>query len=105
MYYSDGSVVPSSLKRVFEWADNYPDNSDNESLCISWNAGKLVNTRCDNVAPNGMSYLDGLMNTSYTPNTYHRGYLCEARPIHTVSRHQKTGGELCNFPFRFVVAV
>ena len=100
-FCSDGRVVPSVLKKMLEWEDNYPDNTGNNSSCIVWKAGKLLNTRCDNVAPMDMKYLDGLINTSYTPATYHRGYLCEARPIHTVALNQKTGGELCHFPFRF----
>ena len=100
MSSSDGTPVPSSMKSVFEWADTYPDNQGNESFCISWNAGKLMNTRCDNIAPNENIYFDGLKSTTYTPDTYHRGYLCEAMPIHTVSLYQKNGGELCIFPFR-----
>ena len=103
----DGTQVTKEMLEYLEWDNNYPNNADEDATCVVWRAKKLKNTRCGlhKDAPGGASYYDVKYwkIENFTTQNLHRGYLCEARPIHTVSKLEKTGGELCHFPFRLLI--
>ena len=113
MYYSlnfnfkifrDGTLVSSSLLENFAWAPNYPNESNPNATCIHWTTmGQMVNTGCDETADESTNYYSGTTDTSlltgpptFTGDHLHRGYMCEARILHTT-----TGNDLCIFPFRY----
>ena len=89
------------------WKDGYPDISDDEATCVAWTEGKIINTRCDTNGPYDFAYYSGTEDAgalsgtpSFSDNQFHRGYICEAKAIQTVSTNGKDGGDLCIFPFR-----
>ena len=65
--------------------------------------GQMVNTGCDETADASNNYYSGTSDISlltgppsFTGDHLHRGYMCEARILHTA-----TGNDLCIFPFRY----
>ena len=86
------------------WASGFPKNDDPDATCVSWKSGKILNTRCNEKVDASTDYYSGTtdlgvitFSPSYTSNDFHRGYLCETRPIHT-----SIGNILCIFPFRYI---
>ena len=102
--FSDGTLVSSSLLEHFAWAPNYPNKSDSNATCIHWTTmGEMVNTGCDESADDSTSYYSGSTDVSllagspsFREDQLHRGYMCEARILHTA-----TENNLCIFPFRY----
>ena len=65
--------------------------------------GEMVNTGCDESADDSTSYYSGSTDVSllagspsFREDQLHRGYMCEARILHTA-----TENNLCIFPFRY----
>ena len=97
-------MVSSSLLENFAWAPNYPNELNPNATCIHWTTmGQMVNTGCDETADASNNYYSGTSDISlltgppsFTGDHLHRGYMCEARILHTA-----TGNDLCIFPFRY----
>ena len=103
---SDGTEVSSTILQFLEWEQDSIHDLDDNSTCVVWKDFKILNSRCNTDNINGQYYsgTKDILAFSGSPNyditSYHRGYLCEARPIHTVSVFGLSGGHLCVFPFR-----
>ena len=87
------------------WDNGFPNNNDPDATCVSWKLGKILNTRCNGKVDASTDYYSGTtdlgvitFSPSYTADDFHRGYLCETRPIHT-----SFGNILCIFPFRYLI--
>ena len=106
MNFSDGTAVSSTILQYLEWEQDFPHDIAANSTCIVWKDFKMLNSRCKQDNLDGQYYsgtedtLGFLGQPQYDVTSYHRGYLCEARPIHTVSAFSRPGGQLCVFPFR-----
>ena len=104
-YFSDGTLVSSSLLEAFAWGPTFPNSADPNATCVHWNFGKLINTRCNEMVDDTKTYYSGTSDMGlltgspgYAFDQLHRGYLCEARVIHTA-----IGNILCVFPFRYYI--
>ena len=87
-------MKPSNL----EWASGYPATDIENRTCVSWggySSGslKIKNTKCDaseDKSDSGMkTYYDKASGNAYDDNLLLRGYLCEARAIHTISAYER----------------
>ena len=78
-----------------EWDTNYPSNDNENRTCMAWSAGsgslKIRNTKCDSSEdkPGDVEYYDKNSGEEYDPTLLLRGYICEARAIHTITAYDR----------------
>ena len=95
--HSDGIEVSEELlgSGKLEWGTNYPLNDNVNRTCMAWTAGsgslKIMNTKCDSSEdkPGDVKYYDKNSGEDYDPALLLRGYICEARAIHTITAYDR----------------
>ena len=107
--HSDGTEVSSIVLSKMIWKNGFPNDNDDNATCIVWQAGEIMNTQCGHNRSDTTVYYKGTEDEqaiigypSYNLSDYHRGFLCEAKPVHTVPIKSSPRGILCIFPFRYV---
>ena len=81
-----------------DWEGSYPKMDDTNRTCIAWSGAsgslKMRNTKCDSSEDESASgppktYYDKKSGQAFDPSLLLRGYLCEARAIHTIAAYEK----------------
>ena len=78
-----------------EWESNYPVNDNVNRTCMAWSGAsgsvKIMNTKCDisEDKPGDKKYYDKNSGEDLDTNLLLRGYLCEARAIHTITAYDR----------------
>jgi hypothetical protein len=98
-FLSDGIEVSPQLigPDKLEWRPSYPETNDVDKQCVAWTGqgGSLWmwNTKCDSSedrVPNGQKkFYDKTSGDAFDNSLLLRGYLCEARAIHTITAYER----------------
>ena len=103
---SDGIEIPHQLigSDKLDWKTGYPKTDDISRSCIAWSGQggsiKIMNTKCDatdDLTGSGPKpYYDKESGDAFDDTLLLRGYLCEARAIHTITAYDR---EVKSLPF------
>ena len=78
-----------------EWESSYPMNDNENRTCMAWSAEsgsvKMMNSKCDlsEDKPGAVKYYDKNSGEDYDAALLLRGYICEARAIHTITAYDR----------------